>query len=279
MTDIEEKYRDTAPWDFPTIDCGPVLVTLTVEDISLIRRLIVFWESAENGAAALQDEDGLIQDDYDQLDDPHYGRKIEIFLNQAQLSAFEGVIENPYLCCPNIDPDLKFDLDAIPDKSIADVFRKQKQIAFTASKDELILWHAAVLTGGGIDPKRPFGREAVSKSVRVLIDPHKKLDNPDFAKHRRYLESRLMFLMQFFVQNALLPLGTYGYDDEYETWKILDQDEVEVQRSNLLSEREWVSRAETESTTKTYILRPAHLPSQKISVQARVKLPNSDGTI
>lgn len=239
----------TAPWIWPSLFEERNTGEVTQAQIDWIRKAVVYWDIAEKGAACLAGED---QEPFCDMEDDNLQTAVEIFLNAAKCEPLQGIIRNPYTKIPR--NEVGFLLEDVSDQSIAKLFLSGDDIDYIAEEDELNLWRETSLTGYGIDPKRPFGSENVSRDVRAIVDPDKKLSNRAFAKRRKYLESRLMLTLQFFVQNAQLEAGTYKYKSD-EGWVRITGEEPA--HCEMISEREWVDRLyltqhyECETYTKT----------------------------
>lgn len=200
-----------------------------------IRSLVAYWNIAETGAAGLCDADLEEIDD----EDDNTGNLICMFLETAKLTSFKGNIKNPYKPEQHDQAELATCLDPVPDQEIAALFRSGEDIAFEAGDEDIKIWQAANMGGDGIDPKRPFGTGQVSRDIRSLVDPDRTLNNKEFAKRKKQLESRMLLFLQYFVQNAELPFATYTTNDEG-GWTALD--DLEEERGEWIDRCEWISR-------------------------------------
>ncbi|MEL6547577.1 MAG: hypothetical protein AAFQ82_23340, partial [Myxococcota bacterium] len=219
----------TAPWTWANLEEEPDLI-VTDEHLALIRALKVGFETVENGAASVEIPEAV------EVIPTDFERVVDLFLNHATLERFGGRMINPY----SPDDDELFLLEDVPDPEIRALFESGEDIEFEASESELALFAEANLGSEGIDPKRPFGSQSVSRDVRRIIDPEKKLNRKDFSKARKYHESRMLVLLQFFVQNAKLSTGTYTKKD-YE-WRIAGDDEPKAEQIDV---DEWYGRDAT----------------------------------
>lgn len=225
--------EETALWTWRSLSEGRSLVEITQEHLDRIRTLTVVWNEAESGAAVLADADFMEIED---LEDDDLGAALEVFMTTAKLSSFEGVIRNPYALAGEDD---RYGLDNTPSREIAELILSGQDIKYHAEADEITLWENADRRSYGINPKRPFGSESVSRDVRALIDPQKALSNAAFAKRRKWLESRLLLLLQFFVQNATLPLGPWRRGEDW-VWRQVGPDDPPYGES--LTHAQWVDR-------------------------------------
>ena len=222
----------TALWTWQDVGCAESVTTVTADDIAEIRNLAVYWETAENGAAGLADADFLELGN----DTSHFANVVDIFLHNGALPKHKGTIINRYA---HADPgDKSILLDDIPDAEIRALFQSGNDIAFEADEHDLALWAEANLRETGIDPKRPFGTGQVARDVRAIIDPDKKLPKKQFTEQLKRAESRMMLLLQFFVQNAQLEPGTYIRGANY-MWNPVTGDEA---LGEALTRDEWSSR-------------------------------------
>ncbi|MEM1182558.1 MAG: hypothetical protein AAGM22_29705 [Acidobacteriota bacterium] len=213
----------TAPWTWrergadPPIDFGPA-------HLDAIRALKVGFEEVENGAACVElPANSEAPEDFE--------RAVDLFLNHATLDRFAGRVRNPYVG-PD-DPDLDL-LQDTPDSEIRELFASGVDFDFEASPAELALFAEADLRSSGIDPKRPFGSESVGRDVKRIIDPERTLNRKQFRAARAHAESRMMVLLQFFVQNAELEPGSYARVDH--EWQRLGSDGPET---DMLGSDDW----------------------------------------
>lgn len=226
--------QQTAYWPWPGKMEASAEVIFGPKEEAFIRDLVVIWDTAEMGAAGLADAA------LDEIDDQDYPvcNLIKMFLTTATLPAFRGTVVNPYEPGRFEAEEVGFVLDPVPDQAVADLFRRGEDIPFEASADELTLWRAAGMRGTGIDPKRPFGTGLVSRDVRALVDPEKTIPQKKFAAYRKTLESRLMLLLQYFVQNAELPHGTY-VTDASGGW--MPAEALDEERGDWIDRCQWIS--------------------------------------
>ncbi|MQY47117.1 hypothetical protein GAO09_13845 [Rhizobiales bacterium RZME27] len=228
--------EETGLWTWRKRSEGRGLLEVTEAHLERIRGLTVIWDAGEAGAAVLADDEFSDLDNLDQ-EDEELATVLGIFMVSARVPAFEGLVRNPYA---RAGEDDRFGLDDVPASDIAKLLLSGQDIALKAEPDEVALWDNADRRFYGINPKRPFGSENVSRDVRALVDPEKTLSNAAFAKRRKWLESRLLLLLQFFVQNAVLPLGKWVRDDE-RNWRLLDPNETPPAGEEI-SRKEWASR-------------------------------------
>lgn len=234
MVDNTASEEKTALWIWKDLESEASITTITADDIARIRKLIVYWETAENGAAGLLDEDFLeiaegVPDDMEQ--------KLELFMNLAALPKSEGMIRNPYA---GSDSDNMWALQHVPDQRIADLFRAGEDIDYKATDDDLALWGEANRRYYGIDPKRPFGYENVARDMRKIVNPDNKRDKKALNASLPYLESRLMLTLQYFIQNAELEPGTYQRGSNWTWGKLSDEDGGEALTRAIWGDRMWL---------------------------------------
>ncbi|MFC4256144.1 hypothetical protein GRI97_11555 [Altererythrobacter xixiisoli] len=229
--------EQTGLWTWRNLEEESSLTEVTAEQIARIRELAVIWETAESGAAALAD-DGFFE--IDDTSDPQLLAALEVFMATATLDksgdTIGGLIRNPYAGATQED---RYGLESTPAPEIAQLLASGEDIAWQAEADEIILWENASLRAGGIDPKRPFGTGNVSRDVRALIDPDKQLSNAAFAKRRKWLESRLMLYLLFFVQNAQLEPSLWRRGTDWQ-WRQVSADEPPP--GEALTRVEWADR-------------------------------------
>ncbi|MGO1068636.1 hypothetical protein [Lysobacter sp. CA199] len=224
----------TAVWNWQSLDSARSLTHVAPEHLARIRRLAVQWDSAESGAAGLVDEDFLELDEA--MSEADFQAALEVFMTSADMAAFAGTITNPYA---RAGADKAALLEDTPDPAVAAQLLSGQAIELTASAEESALWAAANLGANGINPKRPFGSENVSRDVRAIVDPDKTLSNAAFAKRRKHLESRLLLLLQFYVQNARLEPGVYHRGGDWR-WRKVDPDAPAP--GEPLTRQEWQQR-------------------------------------
>lgn len=229
--------EQTRLWTWRNLEQESSLTQVTAEQIACIRELAVIWETAESGAAALADDSFFEVDD---TSDPELMAALEVFMTTATLEPVAGhiggVIRNPYA---RAGEDDRYGLDPIPAPEIAQLLASGEDIVWQAEADEITLWANANRRAGGIDPKRPFGTGNVSADVRALIDPDKQLSNAAFAKRRKWLESRLMLYLLFFVQNAQLEPGLWRRGEDWQ-WHHITPDDSPP--GEALTRAEWGDR-------------------------------------
>ena len=225
----------TGFWPWPHKDSGSAEVAFGPEQIEFIRNLSVCWNGAESGAAGLADAQFL------ELDGGGGAVEtlVEMFLHTARIADWSGPVRNPFGRKDADRDDMEYCLEGIPDKRVAEMLRKGEDFMFEPCDDLLKLWAEADLRGHGIDPKRPFGTGNVSRDVRALVDPDRKLSNAAFGKRRALLESQLMLMLLRFVQAAELPFDDYARDADW-TW--LPAEEVRAKTGEEIDHAEWVSR-------------------------------------
>ena len=222
----------TAPWIWQDLESAASVTTVTADDLAQIRKLVVYWDTAENGAAGLADGDFFALDD----DGDHLSTVVDIFLNTATLPQLSGTIINRYADADK--GDISVLLGDVPDAEIRAILMFGEDIEFKATEQDRTLWTEANLRGSGIDPKRPFGSENVSRQIRPIIDPEKTLPKKQFIEHLRRVESRMMLMLQFFVQNAQLEPGSYMRDSSY-TWLLVADGEADAEN---LTRVQWSGR-------------------------------------
>jgi hypothetical protein len=223
----------TGGWIWANLEAERSVTTVTEEHLAAIRNLVAYWEPAETGAAGLADEDFL--ELYDAME-PEFEGALEVFMTSADLPQFKGKISNPYR---DASEEQRALIEDVPDKDIRALLVSGEDIEFEASGEELALWREANRQASGINPKRPFGSENVSRDVRAIVDPEKTLSNAAFSKKRKHLESRLLLLLQYFVQNAKLEPGTWRRGEDW-VWRLTDPDEPPPAED--LTRTEWVQR-------------------------------------
>jgi hypothetical protein len=223
----------TGRWTWARLDAGRSVVEITEAHIAEIRKLIAYWETAETGAACLADADFV---ELHSNMEPDFEAVLDVFMVAATLPVTKGRISNPYRHAGGAPRAI---LDDVPEESVRSLLLSGEDVDFEATPEELALWAEAYRQASGINPKRPFGSESVSRDIRAIIDPEKKLSNAAFGKKRKQLESRLVLLLQFFVQNATMAPGTWRRGKDW-TWRLFGADEVVPAEE--LTEREWVQR-------------------------------------
>jgi predicted Rdx family selenoprotein len=229
-----EQPERTAPWIWPERRHDKHL-TFTDAHLASVRSLLFAWDTAESGAAALAaPADQSIPDGDDEM-----SLVIDLFLNKARLEIHRGTIRNPFADDALTDEDITLLINGIPDSTTRKLIAGREDISFDASADELALWQEAYRYHGGINPKRPFGSESVSRDVRAIVDPERKLTNAAFSKYRKQLESRLALLLVFFVQHAELAAGDYVCRDA--VWFAKDALPAD-ESAEMVSEGEWCNR-------------------------------------
>ena len=228
----------TGSWTWRSLSEERSLTEVTKDHIARIRTLTVAWNEAENGAAVLADaaftEIERLRDD---PDEEGFLAALEVFVATATVPAYEGTIRNPYA---KAGKDERWLLEHTPAREIADLILSGQDIDYVAESDDLTLWQNANRRSWGIDPKRPFGSENPSRDIRVLIDPDKKLGNAAFGKRRKWLESRMLLVLQFFVQNAALAPGLWRRGDDW-VWRPVGPDDPPPPGEEL-TRGEWQSR-------------------------------------
>lgn len=197
-----------AAWIWPRRDRITGRVRFTPESRRTIGALTVGWNSGESGAAALASRDFQLLED---LDEESLKLPLSLFMSRAILHPFRGTIRNPF-AGTTVSDEAAYLIADIPNSSMISLLRGGEDISFQASAEDLKLWEAASRDWRGIDPKRPFGSESVSRDVRALIDPDKKLSNTTFSKQRKLAEARLVLMLLLFVQAAELKAGDYERD-------------------------------------------------------------------
>jgi len=219
--------EQTAPWIWPDVYDTRETVTFAEAELAYVRSMIVWWDSAENGAAG-------IEAPIEQAAPKNAALIIDLFLNNAVLTAREGDIENPYACSDDL-----WRINDAPDPELVEAFAKGgPKIPFKVTQDDLKLWEAANRTNDGIDCKRPFGSESVSRDLRAILDPDKTIKTSAFTKHHQTAQARMFLFLQFFVQKAELAFGDYVRGASYR-W----QPEADFEHSDKnLTRGEWVSR-------------------------------------
>ncbi len=216
----------TAIWSWPSIYDDDKPFRLTEAHIKDIRELVSYWSVTETGAAMLATADFEELEDVHEDDDPEdraFLTALDIFLSLAELQSWTGTIRNPY--SSNAD-EYTWLLSAAPDQDVVKDFRAGKDLAFQASEEEQQLWQAANLRNCGIDPKRPFGTGHVSRDIRAIIDPEKRLPAAKFRQRRKFLESRMVLLLQFFVQHAHIEPGLFQRIGGQFEWQPVNGDDV-----------------------------------------------------
>lgn len=197
----------TALWIWPDQYEPRAELTIGAAELDFVRTLAVWWDNGENGAAGLEASEGVDHP-------PKSGMIVDMFLNTARLAASSGVISNPY--GENGEPAWR--IEGAPDADIVAHFLAGDDIDYAPTPQDLALWAAANRTEEGINCKRPFGSESVARDLRPLLDPDKTLSNSAFGKLRRSAEARMLLFLQFFVQQANLPLGRYIRGKDYQ-WR------------------------------------------------------------
>lgn len=229
---------EIALWTWRSLSEGRSLTEVTEEHLSRIRTLTVIWNEAESGAAVLAEADFTeIENLRNDADEEGFLNALEVFMTTATVAGFEGMIQNPYA---RAGEDDRYGLENTPSREIADQLLSGQDIDYRAEPDEITLWQNANRRAWGIDPKRPFGSESVSRDVRALVDPDKTLSNATFAKRRKWLESRMLFLLQFFVQNATLAPGLWRRGDDW-VWCPVRPDDPPPP-GEPLTRAQWMSR-------------------------------------
>ena len=222
----------TAPWIWQECQSELSITTVTADDLAEIRKLAVYWETAENGAAGLADE-GFLELD---RDGGQLSTVVDIFLNTATLPQLGGMIVNRYADADDSDKSVL--LGDVPDPEIRVQLMSGDDIEFEATEQDRALWAEANLGDAGIDPKRPFGSENVSRQIRPILDPDKTLSRKEWAAYLQRAESRMMLMLQFFVQNAQLETGDYRRDAGY-NWQLIADDGAYAEN---LTRVEWAER-------------------------------------
>ncbi|KAB2688454.1 hypothetical protein [Brucella tritici] len=234
---------EIAFWTWRSLSEGRSLTEVTEEHLSRIRTLTVVWNEAESGAAVLADADFTeIENLGNDADEESFLNALEVFMTTATVAGFEGMIQNPYA---RAGKDDRCALENTPSREIADQLLSGQDIDYRAEPDEITLWQNANRRACGIDPKRPYGSESVSRDVRALIDPDKKLSNAAFAKRRKWLESRMLLVLQFFVQNATLAPGLWRRGDDW-VWRPVQPDDPPPP-GEPLTRAEWMSRMDRQT--------------------------------
>lgn len=223
----------TAGWIWQSLEAARSVTVVAQAHLAQIRRMVVYWNSAESGAAGLADADFL---ELDGPLEPAFKAALEIFMTTAELPSFDGKVLNPYARARKNDRAL---LEDTPDAEVVALLLSGHDFDLKAAPEEVALWSAANRRASGIDPKRPFGSESVSRDVRAIIDPHKKLSNAAFSRRRKHLESRLLLLLQFFVQNGRLEPGVYRRGSDWVWRRMEDSDAPPVET---LTRQEWAGR-------------------------------------
>lgn len=230
--------EETGLWTWRNLSEERSLTEVTEAHLSRIKTLTVAWNSAENGAAVLADAGfSEIEGLRDHEDKEGFLGALEVFVTTASVPAYEGTIRNRYAKAGKSERWL---LEHTPSSEIADQILSGPDIEYAAEPDELTLWRAANKRAWGIDPKRPFGSESVSRDVRELIDPDKKLGNAAFGKRRKWLESRMLLLLQFHVQNGTLAPGLWRRGDDW-VWRPVRPDDPPPP-GEPLTRRQWADR-------------------------------------
>lgn len=225
-------------WTWRSLSEGVSLTEVTQEHIARIRGLTVIWNEAESGAAVLAAPDfAEIEELRDDPDEKDFLNALEVFMTTATDAGYEGMIRNPYA---RAGEDDRYGLENVPNREVADQLLSGQDIVYRAEPDEITLWQNANRRSWGIDPKRPFGSESVSRDIRALIDPDKKLSNTAFTKRRKWLESRMLLMLQFFVQNATLAPGLWHRGDDW-VWRPVGPDDPPPP-GELLTGSEWIGR-------------------------------------
>ena len=210
MPDTPSSY----PWPFPEPNARVFEITKT--HIAAIRQLVAVWDIGETGAPALVLPDG------DELEDDPLARYVELFLNAAVLPSASGTIPNRLLSGEMPAEERETYLAYIPDTSLRAEFEEKESIPFTADAMDLALWDAAQKWEAGIDPKRPFGTGNVAKDMRAILDPENTLSRGEFTKLKRTRFSRMILMLQLFVQEAQLKPGIYSYSSRL-GWQHADE--------------------------------------------------------
>ncbi len=224
-------------WTWRSLSEGASLTEVTAEHIARIRDLTVVWNEAESGAAVLAAPDFTEMEELrDEPDEKDFLQALEVFMTTATVPGYEGAIRNAYA---RAGEDNRSGLQNAPNREVANQLLSGQDIDYRAEPDEITLWQNANRRSWGIDPKRPFGSENVSRDVRSLIDPDKKLSNAAFAKRRKWLESRMLLMLQFFVQNATLAPGLWRRGNDW-TWRPIGPDDPPP--GEPLTRAEWTSR-------------------------------------
>lgn len=214
--------EDVGLWTWRSLSEGVSQTEVTDAHIARIRDLSVNWDEAESGAAVLAAPDGTaIEALRDEPDEEGFLNALEVFMRTATLADYAGMIRNPYA---RASKDDCYGLENTPSRDVADQLLSGQDIDYRAAPDEVTLWQNANRRLWGIDSKRPFGSENVSRDVRALIDPDKVLSNAAFAKRRKWLESRMLLMLLFFAQNATLAPGLWRRGEDW-TWRLVGPDD------------------------------------------------------
>jgi hypothetical protein len=134
-----------------------------------------------------------------------------MFMARGTLAPFQGTIRNPFAGALD-SVAVESLLGAIPDTALVRHLMSGADVSFAATAEDLALWAAASRDWRGIDPKRPFGTGNVSRDLRALLDPARKLPSGTFFRRRKLAEARLVMMLQLFVQRAELAVGDYERD-------------------------------------------------------------------
>ena len=230
---MTEASADSHPWPFPETDA--TALTMTPDHLATIRSLVAVWDITEAGAP------GLVLRNGKTLEDHPLAPSVELFLNAAVLPDKNGQITNPWASGTMPAQDNAALLEYIPDTNLRAQLANDAKINFTADAADHALWNAAQLGQTGIDPKRPFGSGNVSQNMRALLDPHNKMSRTEFSKLKRYRFSRMILMLQLFVQRATLAPGVYWNTPQH-GWQHAGQISKTPEQ---IGEAEWASRLET----------------------------------
>lgn len=229
---------EVALWIWRSLAEGRSLTEVTEEHIARIRGLTVVWSEGESGAAVLASPDFTeIEELRNAPDEENFLNALEVFMTTAAVAGYKGMIQNPYA---KAGEDDRYGLQNVPSREIADQLLSGQGIDYRAEPDEIALWQNANRRLWGIDPKRPFGSENVSRDVRLLVDPDRKLSNAAFGRRRKWLESRMLLMLQFFVQNATLAPGLWRRGDDG-IWRPVRPDDP-LPSGEPLTRAAWASR-------------------------------------
>ena len=212
---------------------------LTPEHIARIRTLAAGWDGAENGAASLM----FPYETDAELDDGEATESLftpcEIFLNSADPGDWAGSIASPYAHPPFLGQQSAAELESVPDQAVIAPLAAGETFAFQAEPAEIALWAEADLRGDGIDPKRPFGSGNVRRDIKQIIDPAGTLSKRDLDALIPRLESRMVLLLQYFLQHAAIEPGVF---EQPEGWNWTRKEGTETDGAEFIDAQEWAQR-------------------------------------
>jgi hypothetical protein len=235
-------YDATARWIWPPRGLEMTVFAFTEDHRRAIARTIAYWETAEVGAPCLADDAGELLSD---AAPSEWTQALDLFMSCAVLPRGVFRVRNPYRDMRAGASWLLGENDHASDSAVLDPVRALRDFDFEAQRTDVAAWNAADRRFYGINPKRPFGTSQVCRDLRSVIDPEKSLSTAAWSKQCKQLRSRMLLMLQAFVQHAELAPGVYE-KNEHGLWQLQVQ-RVTAGWEEHLTEGEWQQRLERDA--------------------------------